>query len=174
MTNLSETTPLAPPTRDSTITLREITKENWRAITDLRVAASQTTIVASNLKSLCESHYSEDAWARGIYADETPVGFLMMSLWEPEDWYAVWRFMIDEKYQGLGYGRKSMLLAIAHVKETYADAKQIRLMSIGPEGRKDVSAKDSPYNFYLGLGFKPEGEFTEDGEKDMVLELERS
>ena len=151
MTNVSETIHQAPPTRDSTITLREITKENWRAITDLNVAPSQTTIVASNLKSLCESHYSEDAWVRGVYADDTPVGFLMMSLWEPEDWYAVWRFMIDEKYQSLGYGRKSMLLAIAHVKETYPSAKQIRLMSIGPDGRKGVSAKDSPYNFYLGL-----------------------
>ncbi|KAF9941314.1 hypothetical protein BGZ67_005365 [Mortierella alpina] len=172
MTAHSEETPKAPPTRDSTITLREITKENWRAITDLKVAASQANIVTTNLKSLCESHYSEDAWARGIYADDTPVGFLMMSLWAPDDWYAVWRFMIDEKYQGLGYGRKTMLLAIAYVKETYPDAKQIRLMSIGPEGRKDVSAKDSPYNFYVGLGFKPEGEFDEEGETDMVLDLE--
>ncbi|KAF9291176.1 hypothetical protein BGZ68_004881 [Mortierella alpina] len=174
MTNPSEETPQAPPTRDSTITLREITKENWRAITDLQVAPSQSTILATNLKSLCESHYTEDAWVRGVYADDTPVGLLLMSFWTPEDWYAVWRFMIDEKYQGLGYGRKTMQLAIAYVKETYPDAKQIRLMSIGPEGRKDVLAKDSPYNFYVGLGFKPVGEYDEDGETDMVLDLDRS
>ncbi|KAF9959840.1 hypothetical protein BGZ72_008614 [Mortierella alpina] len=174
MTIQSEETPQVPPTRDSTVTLREITKENWRAITDLKVAPSQEQILATNLKSLCESHYAEDAWIRGVYADETPVGLLLMSLWTPDDWYAVWRFMIDEKYQGLGYGRRTIQLAIAHVKETYPDAKQIRLNSVGPEGRKDVAAKDSPYNFYAGLGFKPVGEYDEDGETDMVLDLHQS
>ncbi|KAF9571477.1 hypothetical protein EC968_000508 [Mortierella alpina] len=170
----SEEITQANPTRDSTITLREITKDNWRAIIDLKVAPSQTEILATNLKSLCESHYSEDAWVRGVYADDTPVGFLMMSLWEPEQYYGVWRFMIDEKYQGLGYGRKTMQLAIAHVRETYPDAKQMTLSSIGPKGRKDVSAKDAPYNFYIGLGFKPVGEYDENGETDMLLALDQA
>ncbi|KAG0200511.1 hypothetical protein BGX28_006440 [Mortierella sp. GBA30] len=164
-------TPL-PPTRDSTISLREINKENWREIVDLKVSDSQTEILATNLKSLCESHYAEDAWVRGIYADDTtPVGFLMMSLWAPEEWYAVWRFMIDGKYQGLGYGRRAIQLAIKHVKETYPDAKLLQLSSVGPEGRKNVSAKDSPYKFYAGLGFKDMGGLDDLGEIDMGLDL---
>ncbi|KAF9566396.1 hypothetical protein EC968_003770 [Mortierella alpina] len=173
MTAQTEEKTLAPPppTRDSTVTLREINKENWRAITDLKVSEIQTEFLSTNLKSLCESHYSEDAWVRGIYADETPVGFLMLSLWEPDEWYCVWRFMIDEKFQGLGFGRKAILLAIAHVKEAFPKAKLMRLYTAGPEGLKGVEANYSPYKFYAALGFKNEGEYDEYGKIDMTLDI---
>ncbi|KAF9209572.1 hypothetical protein CPC16_009508 [Podila verticillata] len=160
------------PNRDSIVTLREITKENWRDVTTLSVAESQTDILASNLKSLCESHYTEDAWPRAIYADDTLVGFLMLSIWPIEDWYGVWRFMIDQKYQAQGYGRKAIQLAIAYIKEHHPEAKQIRLMTIGPKGRKGVAAKDSPYKFYASLGWKEISEYDEDGEVEMGLDLE--
>ncbi|KAF9017229.1 hypothetical protein BGZ52_005249 [Haplosporangium bisporale] len=159
------------PNRDSIVTLREITKENWRDVTTLSVAESQTDILASNLKSLCESHYTEDAWPRAIYADDTLVGFLMLSIWPIEDWYGVWRFMIDQKYQAQGYGRKAIQLAIAYIKEHHPEAKQIRLMTIGPKGRKGVAAKDSPYKFYASLGWKEISEYDEDGEVEMGLDL---
>ncbi|KAG0082635.1 hypothetical protein BGZ93_010612 [Podila epicladia] len=170
--------PAPAPTRDSTVTLREINKGNWREVTDLTVAESQTDILTSNLKSLCEAHYTEDAWPRAIYADDTVVGFLLLSIWPIEDWYGVWRFMIDQKYQGLGFGRKAIQLAIAYIKENHPDAKQIRLMSIGPEGRsvvgegrKSVAAKDSPYKFYTSFGWKEISEYDEEGEVELGLDL---
>ncbi|KAF8985078.1 hypothetical protein BGZ46_006040 [Entomortierella lignicola] len=163
-------TPLLP-TRDSTITLREIGKENWREITELSVSESQSAVLSSNVSSLCESHYAEDAWVRGVYADDIPVGFLMMSIWTPEEWYAVWRFMIDQRYQGMGFGRKAIQLAITYIKDTYPEAKMIRLMSAGPEGKKNVAAKDSPYKFYTSLGWKDISEYDEDGEVEMGLDL---
>ncbi|KFH70303.1 hypothetical protein MVEG_03154 [Podila verticillata NRRL 6337] len=150
------------PNRDSIVTLREITKENWRDTDNPR----------QQLKSLCESHYTEDAWPRAIYADDTLVGFLMLSIWPIEDWYGVWRFMIDQKYQAQGYGRKAIQLAIAYIKEHHPEAKQIRLMTIGPKGRKGVAAKDSPYKFYASLGWKEISEYDEDGEVEMGLDLE--
>ncbi|KAF9349544.1 hypothetical protein BGX26_012178 [Mortierella sp. AD094] len=164
----------SPPTKDSTITLREVGKDNWREITELTVSDSQTAVLSSNLSSLCESHYSEDAWVRGVYADDTPVGFLMMSIWVPEEWYAVWRFMIDQRYQGMGFGRKAIQLAIAHIKNAHPEAKMIRLMSAGPEGKKGVTAKDSPYKFYASLGWKDISEYDEDGEVEMGIDLEKS
>ncbi|KAF9436875.1 hypothetical protein BGZ76_002717 [Entomortierella beljakovae] len=159
------------PTKASIISLREIGKENWREITELSVSDSQVAFLASNLSSLCESHYSEDAWVRGVYADDTPVGFLMMSIWTPEEWYAVWRFMIDQRYQKLGFGRKAIQLAIEHIKTTHPEAKMIRLMSAGPDGKKGVDAKDSPYKFYTSLGWKDISECDEDGEIEMKLDL---
>ncbi|KAG0244458.1 hypothetical protein BGW41_007750 [Actinomortierella wolfii] len=160
-----------PVTKNSTITLRLITKDNWREITELTVLPTQQGNVSTNLHSLCESHYSEDAWVRAVYADETPVGFLMMSLWDPEDWYAIWRFMIDHRYQGFGFGRRAIQLAIAHVREHHPKAKMIRLMSTGPEGKKGVDPKDSPYQFYAALGWKDISEVDEEGEIEMGLDL---
>ncbi|KAG0254892.1 hypothetical protein BG011_005453 [Mortierella polycephala] len=160
-----EKTP-SPPSKDSAITLREIGKRNWRDIVDLTITESQAPLLSSNARSLCESHYSADAWVRGIYADDTPVGFLMMSIAPEVEWYAVWRFMIDQRYQAMGFGRKAIQLAIAYVKDNYPEADMIRAMSAGPEGKKGVSAKDSPYRFYTRLGWK---EISEDGEGGEVV-----
>ncbi|KAF9343200.1 hypothetical protein BGX26_006105 [Mortierella sp. AD094] len=166
------TVPALVPTRDSTVTLREINKDNWREVTELSVAESQSEILATNLKSLCEAHYTEDACPRAVYADDTLVGFLMLSIWPVEDWYGVWRFMIDQKYQAQGFGRKAIQLAIAYIKENHPDAKQIRLMSIGPEGRKGVAAKESPYKFYTSLGWKEISDYDDEGEVELGLDLE--
>ncbi|KAK3181807.1 hypothetical protein K4F52_006874 [Lecanicillium sp. MT-2017a] len=158
-------------TRASKVTLRIITKDNWRAVIDLQVAPGQEANVSANARSLCEAHYSEDAWFRAIYADETPVGFLMMSIWPPEPWYCIWRFMIDARYQRLGFGRQAVKLAIAHVRENHPDAKLIRLMATGPKGTEKVSPENAPYNFYLGLGFKDIEPIDERGQIEMGLEL---
>ncbi|KAG0032290.1 hypothetical protein BGZ82_006596 [Podila clonocystis] len=179
MTDNATPAPAPAPTRNSIVTLREINKDNWREVIDLSVAESQSDILTTNLKSLCESHYTEDAWPRAIYADDTMVGFLLLSIWPVEDWYGVWRFMIDQKYQSLGFGRQAIQLAIAHIKENHPDAKQIRLMSVGPEGRKvvaegrtEVAAKDSPYKFYTSLGWKEISGYDEEGEVELGLDLE--
>lgn len=36
---------------------------------------------------------------------------------DPDDRYWLWRFMIDVRYQGRGYGRKALELIIAYFKE---------------------------------------------------------
>jgi diamine N-acetyltransferase len=75
------------PSRDSTLTLREIIEENWRAVTRLRTLEVQTGNLASNALSLLMPHYSENSWMPAIHADETIVGFLMMALWDPKELY---------------------------------------------------------------------------------------
>lgn len=169
----TERTTTAPPnvTKDSTVTLREINKNNWRAVIELSVLEGQQGNVSPNVKPLCEAHYSEDAWVRDIYADETPVGFLMMSIWDRDEWYAIWRFMIDHRYQRLGFGKASVKLAIEHVRKNHPHGKLMRLMSTGPEGKSNVPAEHSPYNFYASLGFtKTTGE-DENGQFEMGLDL---
>lgn len=169
--------PNPTPSKGSTITLREINKANWRQVTDLRVQESQEGSVNINTLSLVESYYSEDAWVRAIYAEETVVGFLMMSLWDPEDWYAIWRFMIDQRYQGLGFGRVAVKLAIAHVRDYHPRAKLIRLRSKAPGGKqasKDIEklgTNYSPYKFYSSLGFKDIEPTDINGEIEMGLYL---
>jgi diamine N-acetyltransferase len=91
------------------ITLREVTAETVSTICRLAVAEHQQQLVASNAVSIAQAYFQPKAWVRAIYADETPVGFVMLydsSLGPqspPEDYYEVWRFMIDARYQGKGF-----------------------------------------------------------------------
>lgn len=169
-----------PPTRASPVTLREITKANFRAVIDLDMLDGQRGNVSSNARSLCEAHYSEDAWCRAVYSGDTPVGFLMMSIWDPEAWYCIWRFMIDSRYQGMGFGAAAVRLAIAHVRENHPPAKLLRLMSASPEGKDPhngkpgVEAEYSPYQFYYKLGFRDIEPIDEWKEIEMGMNLEES
>lgn len=86
------------PHRLSTITLREITEDNWRPVANLKVLPTQQGNLAPNPMSMVEAHYSEDSWMRAVYADETIVGFLMMALWPPTEGYYIWRFSTAQPY----------------------------------------------------------------------------
>ena len=162
---------MSSPSRSSIITLREITEDNWRAVADLRVSAAQEGNFALNPMSMLEAHYSEDAWMRAVYACETLIGFLMMAIWPPTDGYYIWRLMIDQRYQGSGFGRQVVGMAIEHVKKHYPQIKQLGVMSTPKEGKGKVEAQHSPYNFYLKLGFRQTAEPDEDGEVMMMIDL---
>ncbi|ETS81281.1 hypothetical protein PFICI_06283 [Pestalotiopsis fici W106-1] len=174
---MEDSTDNSTPNRGSNLTFREITEDNWRAVANLGLKDGQTGNLASNVWSLCEAHYSEDAWVRAIYAGETLVGMLMMAIWDPKEAYYIWRFMIDGRYQSLGYGRRGVEFAIAHIRQHNPQAKQLGVMSTPPEGKTDadpkqsVKSEDSPYKFYQKLGFRQVAPPDEDGEIMMMLDL---
>lgn len=151
----------------STVTLREIAPENAEAIFALSVADSQKHLVASNERSIAQAHFEEAAWFRAIYADEDPVGFVMLHdeglRAEPreEGYLVLWRFMIDERYQGMGFGWEAMLLVIAHARTRPGVT---RLQTSWQQG------EGSAEGFYLKLGFTPT-EADEDGEMWAYLNL---
>ena len=62
------------------VSLREITAQTVRQITALAVDAGQQRFVASIAVSPAEALFSEEAWYRAIYAEESPAGFVM--LWD--------------------------------------------------------------------------------------------
>ena len=136
------------------IELREVTAENLQAILDLRVSESQERYVASNAKSIAEAHFHPEAWFRAIYADETPVGFLMLHdenlRPQPREagFYFLWRLMVDVRYQKRGFGRRALALLVAHVRSR-PNARTLRTSCRRGEG--------SPEGFYRRLGFRPTG-----------------
>lgn len=172
-------TPNNTPSRESTLTFREITEENWRAVANLSPKEGQTGNVAANVWSLCQAHYSEEAWVRAIYADETLVGMLMMGIWDPDETYLIWRLMIDGRYQNLGYGQRGVEFAIAHIRQHHPQAKRLEVVSTPPEGHKSenplrsVKPEDSPCRFYQKLGFKAAvpPRVDEDGDIEMWIDL---
>lgn len=150
------------PGPDAVVTLREITKETVRSIIDLKVAPAQDNFVAPNAVSIAQAHFDDKAWFRAIYADETPVGFVMLFDDAEKPFYYLWRYMIDAKYQGKGYGRSAINLLVDYVK-TRPGAKELLVTYVPGEG--------SPEKFYEKAGFVNTG-VEHDGEWEMKLTLE--
>ena len=144
---------------EATVSLREVTQETVNSILNLRVTKEQEQFVASNAVSIAEAYFSEDAWFRAIYADETPVGFLVLSDQSDKGEYFLWRFMVDVQHQGKGYGRRALELLIDHVK-TRPNAKELFLSHVPGTG--------SPEGFYRKLGFEHTGEQVGD---ELVMKL---
>ena len=144
------------------VTLREITDENREAVLALRVAPEQERFVSSVRASLEEAAASPQAkpWYRAVYADDEPVGFVMLS-WnvEPQPpeyigpWF-LWKLLIDERHQGRGYGFEVMQQIVELVRAEGATELQT---SYGPEA-------GGPAGFYAKLGFVPTGDLVADGE----------
>jgi diamine N-acetyltransferase len=146
------------------VELRDVTARNWRAVARLKLAPGQEDLVADNLYSIAESKFDPTARPRAVYAAGRPVGFLMYDVSDAEGdadqrEALIYRFMIDHRQQGKGYGRAALVHAL----------DEIRAM---PDVRK-VSISYMPDNqvakaFYASLGFVEAG-VDEDGE--MMAEL---
>ncbi len=126
------------------------------SILQLDVKPEQRNLIASNAKSIAEAYFNKDAWFRAIYADNIPVGFVMISdsslkyksnpNHKPS--YFLWRFMIDAKFQGKGYGKDAMTLVINHVRNR-PYAKELLLS----HSKSDGNAGE----FYKKCGFEYTG-----------------
>jgi diamine N-acetyltransferase len=143
------------------VKLNEVTAKNWQAVADLVLDADQEKLVASNLYSIAESHFDPDARPRAVQAGKRVVGFLMYDVDRSgkAPRVSIYRFMIDRKHQGKGYGRAALLEAL----------KEIRAIP----GIKKVSIRYMPENplaqrFYSRFGFVEVGR---DSDGEVVAEL---
>jgi diamine N-acetyltransferase len=144
------------------VTLREITAQTLLPILALSVREDQKPYYPrSNAYSIAEAHFSPAAWFRGIYAGETPVGFVMLSLEPHLAEYSLWRLMIDHRYQRKGYGRRAMRRVLEYVR-TLPDATEFYTSHL--RGNRAAAA------FYADHGFRYTGDET-DGDLLMRLVL---
>jgi len=131
------------------ITLRPITRANYRECTKLSVADDQKDFVASNAFSLVQAHYESDLYPLAIYDGDTMVGFVMYGLNGDEGKWWIDRLMVDKAHQRKGYGKEAMIQTIERIKE-HGNCKLIR---ISYEPHNEVARK-----LYAGLGFYETGE----------------
>ena len=141
--------------------MRQVTRDTVRAICGLSVREEQQRFVAPNAVSIAQAYFTDAAWFRAIYADDTPVGFAMIEDQPSKPEYYLWRFMIDQRFQSMGFGCAAMRLLVAHVR-TRPGATEF-LTSVVPE-------RDGPKAFYESLGFVATGEM-EEGELMLALPL---
>jgi len=107
-------------------------------------------------------------WYRAVYANDEPVGFVMLSWdvppqppWLIGPWF-LWKLLVDERYQGRGYGRDAVRLLAEIVR---ANGATELLTSC-------IRDADGPEAFYRRLGFVPTGAFDDKGEVILSLALE--
>ena len=110
--------------------LKKINRNNVAEILKLEVFDNQKSFVATNNSSIIEAYTAitenNHVFTFGIYKDDTPIGFLMIGYdvnSDDEDApkiakgnYNIWRLMVDKKFQGKGFGKKAMDLALEFVK----------------------------------------------------------
>jgi diamine N-acetyltransferase len=147
------------------VSLRSIDEHNGAEVLDLKVSANQIDNVANNERSLAQAYiYGSKAWPRAIYAGDTPVGLLMLSV-EPHNndriEYGLWRLMLAEAFQGLGYGKAALDLAVADVRAR---------PHTGSLSASCVPGIHGPLEFYKKYGFVETGEI-DDGEIVLSLPL---
>lgn len=153
-------------TRD--IHFMRITCTTMNQICDLSetLSPTQRRMVADNVRSIAEAHFSPSAWMRAVYADDTPIGFIMTHIGSDyEDGIDcpgvfLWRFMIAGPYQGKGYGKLALEKLIQHLK---AMGIPLLYTSCG-------QGEGSPEDFYKKLGFTPTGNHYGD-EPELVLDV---
>jgi diamine N-acetyltransferase len=145
----------------SAISLRQVTAETVRTICRLDVSEEQKHYVAPNSVSIAQAYFEPKAWFRAIYADETPVGFIMLYDDPGEPKYILWRFMIDARYQKRGFGRCALDLLIDYV-QSRPGARELFLTC--------VPGQVGPQSFYRKYGFKSTGKMIGD-EVEMRIDL---
>ncbi|WP_274310242.1 GNAT family N-acetyltransferase [Solibacillus daqui] len=134
-----------------------INPENWRIFSSLKVKREQEDWVASNITILARAYvyreYKSIAYA--IYDSNTPIGLLLQRdfIDNGKRCCVLDQFMIDEQFQGKGYGKKAMQLWISLIK------KDINYDSI------ILCYKEEDFiacKLYQSLGFQHTGEVDED------------
>jgi len=156
----------------SAMSLREICDGNRDDVLALSVTSTQARFVSSVAESLLEAEETPEGkpWYRAVYADDLPVGFVMLS-WNvtPKPpriigpWF-LWRLLIDAEHQGRGYGREAVRLVADIVRDNGA-AELLTSYGVGEGG---------PEPFYRRLGFRPTGERDDKGETIVALDLSPS
>jgi diamine N-acetyltransferase len=138
------------PGPTAAVSLREITGDTVHQICRLSdtLTAPKKFMVAPNAVSIAEAYFEPKAWFRAIYADEVPVGFVMLYDDADEHNYFLWRLMIAGPHHGKGFGRRAMEQLIDYVRTRPGATALETSCGQGP---------GSPEGFYRRIGFERSG-----------------
>ena len=146
------------------IELTALSEDNMKQCFNLKVASDQRQYIASNEDSWKAAKDNEKvARPFAIYCEDKMVGFAMFAFDEdyedPDDRYWLWRFMIDESFQGKGYGTAALQAIIRYFKDH--GANNIRLST------KETNT--CALSMYRKAGFHDTGEMNDE---EIVLQMD--
>jgi diamine N-acetyltransferase len=151
------------PNTKSRLKLVPISPGNYRLAMELTVRPDQQELVASVQKSLADAYVYTESLFRLAVLDQVPVGYLLLFPFESDRGRTVniVRLMIDERYQGEGWGRQLLAVALDWIQSFEPTVDTVRISTL-------------PHNhfalrLYESTGFVREG--VEDGEIALYLTL---
>lgn len=149
------------------VTLRDITGDNYFQVLELKISPEQEAakFVSPVVRSLADAwFYREEGitYPKAIYAKDDLVGFIMYDLDTEEQQVFIWRFLIDQAFQGKGYGRQTIEAVLAMAKQQTQMTKVVADYVDGNEPMKKI---------LLGLGFEETGFDQDSKEHIMVYQL---
>ena len=149
------------------VTLRDITGDNYFQVLELKISPEQEAakFVAPVVRSLADAWYYREegiTYPKAIYAKEDLVGFIMYDLDPESQQVFIWRFLIDQRYQGKGYGRQTIEAVVEMAKQQTQMTKVVADYVDGNEPMKKI---------LLGLGFEETGFDPDINEHIMVYQL---
>lgn len=150
-----------------TLSLREITGDNYFQVLELKISPEQEAakFVSPVVRSLADAWYYREegiTYPKAIYAKEDLVGFIMYDLDPEEQQVFIWRFLIDQAFQGRGYGRQTIEAVVEMAKQQTQMTKVVADYVDGNEPMKKI---------LLDLGFEETGFNQEINEHIMVYQL---
>ncbi|SEM03734.1 diamine N-acetyltransferase [Butyrivibrio sp. ob235] len=142
------------------IHLESVTRDNIEELIELSVREDQQSFVSTVAESLAQAYvYSENAYPFAVYEDDILVGFIMMGYYEVKQYYTLWKFLIDYRYQNKGYGRQALILGLKYIKEKFNPPNIYTGVAPGNTVAKDL---------YKSVGFEDTG-LIECGMEEMKL-----
>lgn len=151
-------------TGDMPLRLAGITPDNYGAARTLSVRPDQETLVGSVQKSLADAYvYPQSLFRLGV-VDDTPVGYVLLFPFDGARGRTVnvVRLMVDQRYQGRGFGRRMLTAALDWIGTFEPTVDTVRISTLP---RNDVAL-----NLYESLGFQRAG--MEEGEIALYLQLD--
>ena len=156
-----ERAPPDPEQEMSTVTLVELSKENWEAVARLKVHPHQESFVASNLWTIAESQFYPWTYRRVILAHGRVVGFAVYGTMPGDDQMWLHRFMVAAEEQRSGIGRAALRLLI----EEWRQIEGLTSVNLSYEPGNEIAE-----SLYVSEGFVP-GEIADWGERIATLDL---
>ncbi len=102
------------------IKLKSITKKNFWDIVLLNQGEDGKKYVADNSYTLLEAMFDNKLkYVKGIYIGKTPIGLIYYNPLSKKKMF-INRYMIDEKYQGKGFGKKAFELSLKYYTKKYS------------------------------------------------------
>ncbi len=131
------------------IRLLNVCESNWRECSGLKTAEEDKGLICSNVYAIAEWKFETESVLKAIYSDEALVGMLAYYLHDGDHGYFYWLYhlMIDKKYQGKGYGKAALKLAVEEMYQL--GATEIRTMYMPSNRRAE--------KFYKNVGFEKIG-----------------
>ena len=140
--------------------LVKLSLNNWEEVASIKIASEQEHFIPSALFSIAETQFYSSSDLLAIYEDETPIGLIMYEPdAEPNSIFIV-RFIIDEQYQNMGYGRVSFELFLTHIRKN----KIVSLIT-----SSYITENYQAEKFFEKLGFEKTGDSYEGEQKVMKV-----